>query len=65
MPIRELRCANCDEEFEQLELPSDEGVIPTCPACGSPDVERMISAPTPILKGDGWARDGYAYPKKP
>ncbi len=42
MPIYEYKCKVCGKEFEVLVLSDKEPVH--CPACGSKEVERMISA---------------------
>jgi len=42
MPIYEYRCSNCGAEVELL-LRSAEAE-PVCPQCGSPRLERLISA---------------------
>lgn len=50
MPLFSYRCAKCEDEFEQLVRSSD---TPACPACGSTDLERLVSAIAPggKLKG--------------
>ncbi len=42
MPIYEYSCRACQREFEAVVLPT--GGPPVCPACGSADLERMVSA---------------------
>ena len=42
MPIYEYSCRACHHEFEAVVLPT--GSPPVCPACGSADLERMVSA---------------------
>jgi len=45
-----------------LETPSDESrknAAMVCPMCGKPCGERVISKTSFILKGPGWAKDGY------
>lgn len=67
MPIYEFRCSDCSHEFEEVFLPNlgrslDCEVI-ACPACGSTDVKRVLSAgsfrPQGIPKGKG----GFKPPK--
>lgn len=41
MPIYDYRCSECDEEFEQLVLPSSSE--PSCPTCGGEELEKLIS----------------------
>ena len=42
MPIYEYTCLTCRHQFEKLVRASD---TPVCVACGSADLERMISLP--------------------
>jgi len=47
MPLFEYVCQTCEHEFEALVLGSS---IPSCPACGSEELERQISRPA--IKSD-------------
>ena len=47
MPVYEFRCRSCAAVFEEL-VRVDE--LPTCPACGAPDPERLLSQVSPVLK---------------
>lgn len=40
MPIYEYRCTACAHAFEALVRTGD---TPTCPACGTANLERLIS----------------------
>lgn len=40
MPIYEYRCRACQHDFETLVRSGDQ---PACPACASPDLERLLS----------------------
>ncbi len=42
MPIYEYRCGACAGRFEELVRRPEEA--PPCPACGSAEVERLVSA---------------------
>ncbi len=42
MPIFDFRCKACTNNFELLVRSSS---VPACPACGSVEVEKQISAP--------------------
>ena len=42
MPIYEYACRACNHRFEALVRASD---TPVCAACGSRDLERLISVP--------------------
>lgn len=53
MPIYEYRCNSCGYEKEQLQKISD-APISVCPACGSTDYHKLISAAGFQLKGSGW-----------
>jgi putative FmdB family regulatory protein len=53
MPIYEYRCNSCGCEKEHLQKISDTP-IPVCPACGSTDYTKLISAAGFQLKGSGW-----------
>ena len=62
MPLYEFRCDRCDEVFEHLLRYSETGL---CPLCNQP-ARRLLSRQTGfVLKGEGWARDGYAPGNKP
>jgi putative FmdB family regulatory protein len=41
MPLYDFHCRNCDERFEEFARP---GETAPCPACGSADVERVLTA---------------------
>ena len=41
MPIYEYRCEDCEKPFEKLVRAFREEV--SCPACGSGEVERLLS----------------------
>ena len=64
IPTHDYKCSTCEHEFEifyktQSERDEEEQ-FQTCPECGSPVIERLISKGTSfILKGRGWERDGY------
>jgi putative FmdB family regulatory protein len=40
MPLYDYRCRACGNQFEALVRGS---VVPPCPACGSSDLERLLS----------------------
>jgi putative FmdB family regulatory protein len=66
MPTYEFKCESCGHQFEAQTKMDDPP--PTCPyvhvgpdssqVCGGP-TRRLISQTTFILKGGGWANDGY------
>ncbi|MEO6223472.1 MAG: zinc ribbon domain-containing protein [Vicinamibacterales bacterium] len=44
MPLFDFRCQSCAHEFEVLIRPSSHGdPSPSCPACGSDKLERLLS----------------------
>jgi putative FmdB family regulatory protein len=44
MPIYEYKCASCGNHFDVLQRMSEDGSNLTCPRCGAPRPEKMISA---------------------
>lgn len=62
MPIFEYVCQECNHTFEELVLKEEEGPS-RCPACGKPQVTRVLSAgsfrPHGIPRGSG----GFKLPK--
>ena len=49
MPIYEYRCENCGERVEVF-VRSEMSAPPTCPDCGSPLLDKLLSAPY-VIKG--------------
>lgn len=62
MPIFDLKCQECDHVFEFL-VRNDEEV--QCPECHSSNTERLMSAPSFILKGGGWYKPSPQQPNRP
>jgi putative FmdB family regulatory protein len=53
MPIYAFECGSCGHEFDRLQKIADPD--PTdCPACGTADVRRQVTAPAFRLAGAGW-----------
>lgn len=50
MPLYEFTCEKCGHDFE--ELVSGETVV-ECPACGSSDTRKVMSACARRRRGDG------------
>jgi putative FmdB family regulatory protein len=48
MPIFEYACKSCGKEFEALVRPNT--APPSCPACQSAELEKLIS--TPAIKSE-------------
>lgn len=61
MPVYQYKCEHCNITFEKLlEKVSDKKEA--CPKCSKKS--QKIPAPmTFILKGSGWANDGYTSKK--
>ncbi|MCC8991316.1 MAG: zinc ribbon domain-containing protein [Streptococcus sp.] len=53
MPIYEYRCNTCNHELEIIQKLSDPE-LSDCPACGQPELKKLISAVGFRLKGSGW-----------
>jgi len=53
MPFYEYRCETCGHEMEIMQKMSDPPVA-ECPACGEPNLRKLISAAGFRLKGGGW-----------
>ena len=62
MPIYEYRCSACGERYEEF-LSLSTKPAPPCPACGSKDVERLLSTiNTEWLPSDvAWDRVGRSW----
>lgn len=58
MPIYEYGCQDCNSVFE-VKQKFDDPPITECKYCGSKNVEKLISAASFCLKGEGWGRTGY------
>lgn len=53
MPIYEYRCLKCEHKMEALQKISAAPLV-DCPACGTPNLNKLISAASFRLKGAGW-----------
>ena len=58
MAIYEFKCKNCHITEEVLPISSKQEIT-ICRICGA-EAERIISQSNFKLKGDKWAKDGYA-----
>jgi putative FmdB family regulatory protein len=63
MPIYEYRCKSCDHETEALQKMSDKP-LRKCPECGRMQLQRLISAPSFRLKGEGWYETDFKSDKE-
>ena len=50
MPLFDFACKACGHEFEALVRPP---AAPACPACGSGDLERLLSGFSFSVRSDG------------
>ena len=53
MPIYEYQCGSCGHSLEALQKISDAPLL-DCPACGSANLQKLVSAASFRLKGGGW-----------
>jgi len=53
MPIYELACKECGDQYERI-VSFSSSVLPACPTCGSVEVMRLLSKPAIHFKGSGW-----------
>ena len=53
MPIYGYACKKCDHTLDALQKIADDPLV-DCPACGEPQLKRLLSAPRFRLKGKGW-----------
>jgi len=61
--IYEYQCKECNNIFERWSKQiRDMDWTEFCPKCGSMG-NRILSSSTFILKGNGWAKDGYSSSK--
>lgn len=58
MPTYEYGC-DCGHSWEQEQRIVDEPER-RCPKCGEDRAKRLIASPSFVLKGGGWASDGYS-----
>ena len=57
MPIYEFMCSECGETEDKLVSMKTKKI--KCKKCGGA-ADKVMSAPSFILRGSGWAADGYA-----
>jgi putative FmdB family regulatory protein len=64
MPIYEYRCESCGQQKEHLQKMSDPQIA-NCPACGSENYSKQLSAAGFQLKGSGWYATDFKGGNKP
>ncbi len=63
MPLYEYQCRSCGHRVDRLQ--SHDDPPPVCSTCDekmpdeTPFMDRLISRSSFVLKGSGWAKDGY------
>lgn len=63
MPFYEYQCQACGEHLETLQKISDPPLL-DCPACGKPELKKLVSAAGFRLKGGGWYETDFKNAKK-
>jgi putative FmdB family regulatory protein len=59
MPTYEYRCSACKSEWE-IDQSIAAPAVQACPICHAEKPTLLIgSRPSFLLKGEGWAKDGY------
>ena len=61
MPLYEFICKSCGTNKDEIVPMGTESTI--CDICGGV-ADKVMSAPSFILKGCGWAADGYSKSSK-
>ena len=57
--VYEYLCENCKHEWEETQKITDKAKK-MCPKCKKKTAKRLISCSNFILKGGGWAKEGYS-----
>ena len=60
MPTYEYTCDECHHDWEKFQS-IKEAPVRVCPKCGKARARRLISQGSFVLKGKGWAKQGYSY----
>lgn len=62
MPTYSYECRSCGTTKDIVRGIKEDEVKPKCENCfelGNPEMQRVITPTTFILKGGCWAKDGY------
>lgn len=59
MPIYEYECGTCGGRFEVAQKFSDP-LVAECKLCNAPNVRKLLSPTSFVLKGSGWYATDYA-----
>ena len=57
MPLYDFICEDCKHIFDNIQKYEDES--PKCVKCNG-STSRVVGAPSFVLKGSGWYKDGYS-----
>lgn len=61
MPTYVFKCSSCSKELEIIRSISDDtDVFCSNQDCKNSKMEKVIQASSFVLKGRGWAKDGYS-----
>lgn len=58
MPIYEYQCQACGKHHEEMQKITAPDLV-TCPACGQPQLKKLISHTSFQLKGGGYYATDY------
>ena len=58
MPVYEYECGSCGGRFEAMRKFSDPD-LSECTLCKAPNVRKVLSTPSFVLKGSGWYVTDY------
>lgn len=58
MPLVEFKCDPCGTTKEVIRSLETMSEVEICPICGD-TMGKVISSGSFVLKGKGWAKDGY------
>lgn len=53
MPIYEYECSQCGHCFEKLMFAGDDDCELKCPACGTPQIRKLVSCASTLSIGGG------------
>lgn len=63
MPTYRYKCNECKYIFEEIQNINNY-LNTKCPKCTNTDINVVIYPTAFILKGNGWAKDGYSNPNQ-
>lgn len=63
MPLYLYECEHCNNQFEELQKFGENEAV--CKKCNNKTNKKLVGHSSFILKGFGWAKDGYSTPTTP